>query len=128
MPRYIISMIIQCIMGMIGCICEDWPSAKTVQYMHRSLSTCMIKFAEVYSQYWSLGSHEAVLLGFWPISCSYVYMYSSLKVHANELIFIQFYPCRGGVLEIVKYLVEVQRCSARCTDNSGRTPLHLACE
>ena len=39
-----------------------------------------------------------------------------------------FYPCRSGKLEIVKYLIRVQRCSAGCTDNSGLTPLHLACK
>ena len=38
------------------------------------------------------------------------------------------YPCRGGELEIVKYLIEVQGCSAGCTDNRGQTPLHLACQ
>ena len=36
------------------------------------------------------------------------------------------YPCRYGKLEIVKYLIEVQGCSAGCTDNSGQTPLHYA--
>ena len=32
------------------------------------------------------------------------------------------------MLETMKYLIGVQGCSAGCTDNSGRTPLHLACE
>ena len=34
---------------------------------------------------------------------------------------------RWSHLEVVKYLIEVQECSAGCTDNSGQTPLHLAC-
>jgi ankyrin repeat protein len=42
--------------------------------------------------------------------------------------FPYFYTCRWGELEIVKYLVEVQGCSAVCTDNRGVTPLHMACE
>ena len=40
-----------------------------------------------------------------------------------------FSPCivREGRLEVVKYLIEVQGCSAGCTDNRGQTPLHHAC-
>ena len=34
---------------------------------------------------------------------------------------------RWGKLELVKYLIEVQRCFAGCTDNIGKTPLHLVC-
>ena len=30
-------------------------------------------------------------------------------------------------IEVAKYLIEVHGCSAGCTDNSGQTPLHLAC-
>ena len=77
--------------------------------------------------YWSLGSHEASLLGFWPISNGY-YIHLFIIESANKIIFPHFYPCRGGELEIVKYLMEVQGCSAGYTDNSGQTPLHLACK
>ena len=43
-----------------------------------------------------------------------------------------YYPfshiVRYGHLEVMKYLIEVQGCSAGCTDNGGRTPLHYACQ
>ena len=42
-------------------------------------------------------------------------------------IFIHFtHMSRYGKLNIAKYLIE-RGCSAGCTDNSGRTPLHEAC-
>ena len=34
---------------------------------------------------------------------------------------------RFGKLEVVKYLIEAQGCSADCTDKVRQTPLHLAC-
>ena len=34
---------------------------------------------------------------------------------------------RSGELEVVKYLIEAQGCSADCTDKVGMTPLHHAC-
>ena len=34
---------------------------------------------------------------------------------------------RSGKLEVVKYLIEAQGCSADCTDKDGQTPLHHAC-
>ena len=34
---------------------------------------------------------------------------------------------RWSQLEVVKYLIEAQGCSADCTDKHGRTPLHDAC-
>ena len=47
------------------------------------------------------------------------------------IVCIMDYPfshiARWGHLEVVKYLIEVQGCSAGCTDNFGRTPLHRAC-
>ena len=60
--------------------------------------------------------HEACIACFLA-KCTHVFVTDS----AN-------YPCRGGELEIVKYLIEVQGCSAGCTDNRGQTPLHLACQ
>ena len=50
-----------------------------------------------------------------------------LRLRVLIINFPHFYPCRNGTLEIVKCLIEVQRCSAGCTDDSGQTPLHLAC-
>ena len=41
-------------------------------------------------------------------------------VHTHVII-------RWGKLVVVKYLIEVQGCSTECTDNSGQTPLYLAC-
>ena len=35
---------------------------------------------------------------------------------------------RWGKLEMVKYLIEAQGCSADCTDYDGMTPLHHACQ
>ena len=55
-----------------------------------------------------------------------MYIYSSLRMLIIN--FPHFYLCRNGELEIVKYLIEVQGFSAGCTDNSGRTPLHLSCK
>ena len=34
---------------------------------------------------------------------------------------------RLGKLQVVKYLIEVQGCSAECTDIFGKTLLHQAC-
>ena len=84
------------------------------------------KYAGRISDLSSLCIHEAALLGFWPIN-DYVHIMFVID-STHKLIFPQFCPCRNGKLEIVKYLIEVQGCSAGCTDNSGRTPLHLACE
>ena len=46
----------------------------------------------------------------------------------NDLCsFLSIHIVRSGHLEVVKYLIEIQRCSAGCTDNDGKTPLHHAC-
>ena len=41
--------------------------------------------------------------------------------------FLSVHIVRADRLEVVKYLIEVQGCSAGCTDNRGQTPLHHAC-
>ena len=47
------------------------------------------------------------------------------------IVWIMDYPfshiVRSGCLELVKYLIEVQGCSAGCTEDDGETPLHYAC-
>jgi len=42
-------------------------------------------------------------------------------------VVVFFFSCREGHLDLVKYLVEIGRCDAGITSDSGYTPLHLAC-
>ena len=44
--------------------------------------------------------------------------------HCNYFFLL---PCRFGYLNIITYLIEEQKCSPGCTDNSGATLLHEAC-
>ena len=37
------------------------------------------------------------------------------------------YACSGGQIEIARYLINDCHCDPSCTDNSGDTPLHMAC-
>ena len=52
---------------------------------------------------------------------------SHLKVSIYNVTCLVFLSHRWGRLEVVKYLIEAQGCSAGCTDKKGRTPLHRAC-
>ena len=62
---------------------------------------------------------------------TYMHTCFSIMLWRDTLIFFPLayylYTVRFDRLEIVKYLIEVQGCSAGCTDNSGQNPLHLAC-
>ena len=49
-----------------------------------------------------------------------------LQVYSSESL-ILLCIVRSGHLELVKYLIEVLRCSARCTNFLKQTPLHYAC-
>ena len=53
----------------------------------------------------------------------YVYVYTLCVLQCSLLLIF-----RRGELEMVKYLIEEQRCSVGCTDNQGRTVLHHACQ
>ena len=56
----------------------------------------------------------------------YLYIYRVWHSWWWVLSFLrQFF--RLGQLTVVQYLIEVQGCSAGCTDNNGQTPLHHAC-
>ena len=71
------------------------------------------------------------------IALSHLTMCTFVHVHCIQcdtlddmcLLFPPHINVRSGELEVVtvKYLMEVQGCSARCTDNSGQTPLHCTC-
>ena len=62
----------------------------------------------------------------YPIS---IYSLHDIFVIYYELWYLSIstHIVRAGHLEVVKYLIEVQGCSAECTDVFGRTPLRLAC-
>ena len=62
----------------------------------------------------------------YPIS---IYSLHDIFVIYCELWYLSIssHIVRDGRLELVKYLIEVQGCSAGCTDDFGQTPLHLAC-
>ena len=62
-------------------------------------------------------------------------IYYMFTYNVTCLIVLYMHDCvsmvfivRWGKLEVVKYLIEAQGCSANCTDKGGQTPLHRACQ
>ena len=56
-----------------------------------------------------------------------LYMVTFMCISYCTMYYPFSYIVRNGRLEVLKYLIEVQGCSAGCTTDSGWTPLCLAC-
>ena len=54
-------------------------------------------------------------------------LWCTVHIHYRVYQFCIAPIVRSGRLEVVKYLIEAQGCSADCTDKDGWTPLHYAC-
>jgi len=48
-----------------------------------------------------------------------------MYVFTGVVVFL--FSCRGGNLDVVKYLVERSGCDVGIKSNNGATPLHIAC-